>query len=329
MKRILLVFYVIAISAIVRAQTPLAGGEVFGKIYTNAYSNLFGDYNTADMAFELTRAYFGYSNEFAEGFTGFVQLDVGSVNDDSEYALIRRYTYFKNAGVKYKTNGWEFQIGLIGTYQFKLQEKFWGKRYIRKSFQDEFKFNASADLGFSVKKQLGKIFLIDAMVTNGEGYKNFQYDDFLRYSFGLVSKPGDFEFRIGADFAPNDETLNSVYTAYAGYKGTHFRLGGDVTLEDNYKNNEGYSRYGGSVYGDVYLNDKISFFGRYDIVYSNILEGEDRPWNLGKDGSAVAAGIEYKVVENLNASLNYQDWMPYASNLEYASAIYLNLEIKF
>ncbi|MFB6341570.1 hypothetical protein ACE1ET_07600 [Saccharicrinis sp. FJH62] len=330
MKRILLLcFAVIGISTIGRAETPLAGGKVTGRIFTDAYVNTIGDYNSASMAFEVTRAYFGYSNEFAEGWSAFVLLDIGSINDDSEYALIRRYTYFKNAGLKYKKNGWELQLGLIGTYQFKLQEKLWGKRYIRKSFQDEFKFNSSADLGFFVKKSLNDIFDVDFMIANGEGYKDFQYDDFLRYSAGVVAKPADFQFRAGIDLAPNNDNINTVYTLYGGYKGEKFKLGADFTLEQNYKNREGYTRQGGSVFGELFLSDKLSIFGRYDMIYSNILEGDERPWNLSKDGSALVGGLEYSVNKHMRASLNYQDWMPYAKNLDYASAIYLNLEINF
>ncbi|MFB6318290.1 hypothetical protein [Saccharicrinis sp. FJH54] len=330
MKRILLLcFAVIGISTLVKAETPLAGGKVSGRIYTDAFVNTVGDFNSASMAFEVTRAYFGYTNEFAEGWSAFVLLDIGSINDDSEYALIRRYTYFKNAGVKYKKNGWELQLGLIGTYQFKLQEKLWGKRYIRKSFQDEFKFNASADLGFFVKKSLSDVFDVDFMIANGEGYKDFQYDDFLRYSAGLVAKPADFEFRAGIDLAPNDDNINTVYTLYGAYKGEKFKLGADYTMENNYKNREGYSRQGGSVYGELYFADKWSVFGRYDMIYSNILDGDERPWNLSKDGSALVGGLECAVNKHLKASLNYQDWMPYAKNLDYASAVYLNLEINF
>ena len=58
-------------------------------------------------------------------------------------------------------------------------------------------------------------------------------------------------------------------------------------------------------------------------------EGNEMPWNLAKDGSAVVAGLEYKMNKYFTASLNYQDWQPYAKNGEYTSAVYLNLEINF
>ena len=59
---------------------------------------------------------------------------------------LERVAYIKNAMLSWKTGNFTLDFGLIGLEQFNVQEKFWGYRYIMKSFQDEYKFGSSADM---------------------------------------------------------------------------------------------------------------------------------------------------------------------------------------
>lgn len=43
-----------------------------------------------------------------------------------------------------------------------------------KSFQDEYKFGSSADLGVSVAYKFNKVVSADVIVANGEGYKKYR-----------------------------------------------------------------------------------------------------------------------------------------------------------
>lgn len=43
-----------------------------------------------------------------------------------------------------------------------------------KSFQDEYKYGSSADLGFSVKYNFHSMLATDFIIVNGEGYKKVQ-----------------------------------------------------------------------------------------------------------------------------------------------------------
>ncbi len=61
---------------------------------------------------------------------------------------------------------------------------------------------------------------------------------------------------------------------------------------------------------------------------SNILEGETYPWHLAGDGTALIAGVQFRPIKNIKAALNYQDWYPWAANLQGGGFIYLNLEVK-
>ena len=108
-----------------------------------------------------------------------------------------------------------------------------------------------------------------------------------------------------------------------------FRVGAEYNHQYNYDFNKGHMRYGYSIYSTINVADKWEIFGRYDQMYSNVLEGEVNPWNLGKDGSAIIGGVQYAPIPWVNMSLNYQDWVEYAQNGSSEPYIYLNLEIAF
>jgi hypothetical protein len=85
---------------------------------------------------------------------------------------------------------------------------------------------------------------------------------------------------------------------------------------------------GYSVYGIYDFDEQWQIFGRFDKLKSNKLTGEENPWNIFNDGSAVIAGIQYKPVPEIAMSVNYQDWVPWAANLGTESLIFLNMLYK-
>ncbi len=74
------------------------------------------------------------------------------------------------------------------------------------------------------------------------------------------------------------------------------------------------------------ITKKFQLFSRYDILSSNILTSETSPWNSAKDGNAIIGGIQYSPIRNVYLALNYQDWIPYANNLNSKSFIYFNIQ---
>ena len=68
---------------------------------------------------------------------------------------------------------------------FNVQEKTWGNRFLKKSAMDEFKFSASADLGFAITQKLGPV-TASVLMSNGEGYKESDVDDENKISVQLV-----------------------------------------------------------------------------------------------------------------------------------------------
>ena len=138
-------------------------GKAIIQVFANAHTG-FGVDND-DRGFELDRSYVGYQYSLGKGLSVKAVLDVGQSSDVDDY---HRIVYVKNAQATWKTGRLTLDGGLISTTQFKVQEKHWGYRYIMKSFQDEYKFGSSADLGLSVAYKFADWMSADAIIVNGE-----------------------------------------------------------------------------------------------------------------------------------------------------------------
>lgn len=302
-------------------------GTVSAKIYTHFNYSL--DNDNPSTAFEVRRAYFGYKRELDTHFSGEVKLDIGSIDDQSEFSLIRRYTYFKNAYISYTNGNVKSWFGLMDMLQFKVQEKFWGYRYLYKSFMDEYRFGSSADLGAGIQYSPNKLFTADLVLSNGEGYKSLQFDNRYRIGAGLTLKPAPGLTLRTYYTVHTSEIPQMIFSGFLGYRYKQFRIGGEYNHQLNYKFIENHSRFGYSFYSTYVFSEKWEVFARYDKLLSNILPEEEIPWNLAKDGSALLAGVQYTPIQYIHLSLNYQDWVEYAKNGSKEPFLYLNIEIVF
>jgi len=306
---------------------PPKPGTVSARIFTHFNYSL--DQDNPATAFEVRRAYFGYERELDNHFSAEVKLDIGSIDDQSEFSLIRRYAYFKNAYLSYKAGPFTSWFGLMDMLQFKVQEEFWGYRYLYKSFMDEYRFGSSADLGAGIQYAPTQRFTADLVLSNGEGYQNLQFDNIYRMGAGITLRliPGlmlrtYYTIHTG-------EVHEMTFSGFLGYEFKRFRMGGEYNHQLNYKFNQDRDRYGYSLYSTYIFSEKWEAFARYDQLYSNILPEEAIPWNLAEDGSAIIAGIQYTPIQYIHLALNYQDWVEYAQNGRSAPFLYLNIEVDF
>ena len=159
-------------------------GKAIVQVFGNSHSG-FGE-NNDDRGFELERSYLGYEYKLGNGLSVKGVMDIGKSSDVSDY---QRIAYIKNAMVTWKKGNFTLNGGLISTTQFNFQEKFWGYRYIMKSFQDQYKFGNSADLGLSASYKFADWVSADAIIVNGEGYKKIQKNDGLNYGLGVTLTP--------------------------------------------------------------------------------------------------------------------------------------------
>jgi len=300
-------------------------GKPLVKIFTNAHSTFIDGKNTS--AFEVQRAYFGYSYSFSENFSSKLTLDVG---DPSDGGKLHMTAYLKNASLQYHKENLKVNFGLIGLYGFKAQEKHWGYRYIYKSFQDKHKFGSSADLGASMVYKISDLISADALVVNGEGYKNLQSDNTYKGGLGVTLTPTkELQFRAYYDYMHKSIAQQTI-ALFGGYKTDKFRIGAEFNMQKNHDLLEDHDLNGISIYSTMAASKKINLFGRFDnftSVNSEDLNGD--PWNIQKDGQAYIFGFEYKAVKGVKISPNFQGWNPNKDDAAFESSIYLNLEISF
>lgn len=323
-KSILTTLVALFITVLAMSQEPKEVFKPYGKPIIRVFSNFHSSFADGEFnsAFEVTRVYLGYEHSFSENLSGTVIFDVA----DPGVGKLQMTAFLKNAFLNYKYENLSLDFGMITTTQFKVQENFWGYRYLAKVFQDEYGFASSADLGASATYKFCDAFSADLAITNGEGYKNIQADSIFKTAVGMTINPvKSLTIRGMADFMDNQST----YAGFVGFKTGKIALAAEYNYQKNNKMVEGRDYYGPSFYGIYNLSKKAKLFARYDDLKSNTLAGQTVGWNVSKDGSLIMAGFEYSPVSGIKFSPNYRGWSPSQASKSYVSTLMLNCEIKF
>jgi hypothetical protein len=298
-------------------------GKPLALIFTH-FSTAFTDGKT-NPEFGITRAYLGYEYSFSKEWNAKLILDVG----DPKSGTVQFTAFLKNAYIEYKKKHFAGSFGVIATTQFKVAEKIWGLRYIEKSFQDAYSFNASADLGLSLDYRFADFISADFMLANGEGYKKMQKDSLLRPGLGITLNPvKTITARVYGDFMGRDVKQSSLAT-FAAYTGKKLMVAAEYNYQKNFAMKDGQDIYGTSFYTTFQATDKVKLFGRFDDLKSKPLEGKDDPWQLSRDGQLIIAGMEYNVLKGIKVAPNFRYWNPADESMPATSYAYLNFELRF
>ena len=294
-------------------------GKAIVQIYTNFHSG-FGSVNK-ERGFALDRSYLGYEYSFGKGVSVKAVMDIGQSNDVEDYHHI---AYIKNALVNWKSGRFTLTAGLIGTTQFNYQEKFWGYRYIYKSFQDQYKFGSSADLGISAAYRIANWLEADVIIANGEGYKQIQIDNGLLYGAGATIKPfKGMSLRLYASLneGVNDQKEIINYAMFAGYKHKYFSLGVEYNIMRNNRRVDGQHLYGFSMFATGTINNWLDIYARTDGLMS------ENDWNKSKDEIAIIAGAQFKLGKYIKLAPNFRMSIP--SDTEQENKYYAYLSCYF
>ena len=294
MKKIKFIVASIAVCMGITAQAQeTKSAEPKGKAIVQTFGNFNADFSKGaeSLGFELERAYLGYEYKLDGGLSVKTVMDIGQSGDVSDY---HRIAYVKNALVQWKQGKWTINGGLISTTQFNFQEKFWGYRYVMKSFQDLYKFGSSADLGISAAYKATDWLLADAIIVNGEGYKKVQKGTGLCYGLGATLTPvKGLQVRLygglneGATSADGN-TLNTA--AFVGYKADAFSVG----AEYNYMDKAGSKQSGYSAYATVNVADNTNLYARWDELFAGTTASKD----------AAIVGAQFKVGKYIKVAPN-------------------------
>ena len=297
-------------------------GKAIVQVMANFHTGFGAD--NENRGFELERSYFGYEYNFGNGLSAKAVMDIGKSSSVDDY---QRIAYVKNAMVSWKKGGLTLNGGIISTTQFNFQEKFWGYRYIMKSFQDQYKFGSSADLGISVAYKFADWISADAIIVNGEGYKKIQKIDGFNYGLGVTLTPvKGFQIRLyGGLNESGDKSKRCIgnLAVFAGYKHDKFTIG----AEYNHMWNAGYTndadQYGYSVFASVKVAKFADIYARFDDLYSN----DD--WNIAKDEAAAILGAQFKLGKYVKIAPNFRMSMPKAAGAKYGYSAYINCYFGF
>ena len=292
--------------------------QVFGNFHTG-----IGEKNN-DLGFELERSYLGYEYKLNKNLTVKGVMDIGKSSDVSDY---QRIAYIKNAMVSWKKGNFTLNGGLISTTQFNFQEKFWGYRYVMKSFQDLYKFGNSADLGLSASYKFADWVSMDAIIVNGEGYKKIQKNTGLNYGLGATFTPvKGFQVRLygGLNDSGEEGKKGIVNMAgFMGYKCKRFSLGAEYNHMLNASHKAGKDQFGYSVFGSVNVAKFADVYARFDDLYSK------NDWNIAKDEQAAILGAQFKLGKYVKVAPNFRMNMPKAAGAKNEYSAYVNCYFGF
>lgn len=286
-----------------QAETPSETTEPKGKAIINIFTNFHTGFGSANnrRGFELDRSYLGYEYNLGHGLKIKGVMDIGRSSDVNDY---QRIAYVKNAQVSWNYKKLTLKGGLISTNQFNLQEKFWGNRYIMKSYQDYYGFGSSADLGVSATYQFTDWLSADAIVVNGEGYKKVQVNNGLLYGAGLTIQPlkGLTIRAYGSYNESTDEKGKDTYnlSAFVGYKHPWFTVAGEYNRIQNANFLDENTYHGYSVYGTAKVYKSISVFGRFDQLFANELK------NIEREEQQFVGGVEFKLGKYVKLAPNFR-----------------------
>ena len=296
------------------AESEEPKGKAIVSVFANF--NMAMQNGVSKCGFQLDRTYLGYQYSLGKGLELKAVMDIGKPSSVDDYHYV---AYIKNAQVSWKHKGLTLTGGMISTTQFNMQEKFWGYRYIYKSFQDQYKFGSSADLGLSVAYKFADWVSADAIMTNGEGYKKIQGDLGFQYGLGLTFTPVEgLSLRVygGLNDATEAEKVNVYnYAAFVGYKNKVFSLGGEFAMMQNSGNVKSRNQLGCSVYGSVKAHKIVDVYARWDMLTSN------NGWNAAKDEMAVIAGAQVKLGKYVKIAPNFRMTIPKEGECKYMAYV--------
>ncbi|MBU1013857.1 MAG: rhodanese-like domain-containing protein [Bacteroidetes bacterium] len=317
--------------------------QVFGTASYDIENNLYN--------YSFGRAHLGFQYQFNEKWSAKIIIDrgrattVGEItvsNSSGEIFNVKNTSsegafntmFLKFASLQWKLNNkLTLEGGAILQNHYMTQEQFWGFRYVAQTFQDLYWNIPSSDLGFIVYYKLSEVFSVDAALTNGEGPRKIQ-DSFgkVKISGGITIDPSEkLRARLyyhNRKSGRPDLITEQMYSVFIGYKPlTKFRFGGEFNYMENLNNINSLNSYGFSFYSTYRLTAKTEFFARFDRIFNEAPDNFNTDAN--RNGCTIMGGISHSPVKGVNISLNYQGWLPNATEIQNVNNILLSMEYKF
>jgi hypothetical protein len=328
MNRILTFLLIVFIfSEACHSQNPISSGTPIMQIITDFHLDLNDTAKTT--GFGISRAYFGYNYNAGNYFSCKIIFNIGTPEDLPQQAAPRRYAFFREASVTYTRDRVNISFGITTTRHFDYLQKFWNKRFIASEFEVRNKYGNIADLGVVLDYKFNDKLTGDVAVTNGEGYSDIQLDNGVKAAAGLTYRPTkQLAFRFYNDLNNNNGARQYTLSSFAGIDNKWINFGASFHYKTNMDKVEGHDGWGISSTGSFKLPRDFEIFARYDFSGSVRVQGEGNPWNYLKDANLVIFGLQKNVNPNFKIGLDYQDNIPYSTELPSTGFIFLNALFK-
>ena len=338
-SKLISILFALLISVSCFSQTDSIAFKPSGRIIARAfadYSSGLSKNTNNESGFDLTRAFLGYNYQITPTLQAQIVID-GAAGHSSTNSLD---VYVRNAYLQWADKGFKVSAGEIGMLEFKVQEDYWGRRYVLKSFQDLNKMSASVDLGVTAEYKVNSFLEADLTVVNGEGYKEVKKDNSNRYGVGVTAYPiKNLAVRVFGDLYNDSQAQREALPTgvteadyknqyslalFVGYK-TDFFTGG---VEYNRVYNKGFIEkkdyFGYSAYASYKVAPKCWIYARYDNMDSSSPSNfASKHWNKS-DGQLMIGGIEFRPLKQVKISPNFRNINPQRGKSE--QYLYVNLE---
>ena len=272
------------------------------KPIIHVFNQAYYDINKESHNNDLGRTHLGLEYTFNSNLKAKIILDrklnkfdstiSQNANQTQDYYLM----YLKFASIQWQaTSKFKIHLGAVLQNHYITQEKFWGLRYIAKTFQDQYFKIPSTDIGFIAYYKLSKYLSVDASVTDGRGTYLVNEENNRKYSLGvdIRSKYWQTRFYYHNKNSANREELFSAFGGFIPSK--KFRLGSEFNYLRNALGVES-DIYGYSVYS-VYTYQNLDFFVRYDKIFTK------KNKLMNKD--TIICGFSYTLIQKVKLSLSY------------------------
>ena len=290
--------------------------KVGGKIYASYGYDLtdtpYAGYQDGDPrpnGFEVDRVYLDFKKKIDKTFSIRATTDVGR-SDSGKLELFLKYAYMQvNLAEDIKV-----RIGAAPNAQISMSDKFWGGRWLAKSFTDQEGAVDSADIGVhALGKHADGMFKWGAAIVNGEGYGNPDLDNDKTFQARATVDPlnGDIKLPISVYvsqefYTPEDVDGQNIIIASVGLDQEFVSVWGEYVMDtpgtkfvDEAGSEEDVKAGGMSVNVVGKVPDLLNVVARYDKWDPNT--------EVDDDGhSTIRVGVTKNLAKKVDVGLMYE-----------------------
>ena len=310
-----------------------------GTVYAH-YGYMLGEEAEQYNEFDIDRVYLTARSQLSSDLSVRVTTDVGraapqgvdtngdgsediEVPEDEKIRVFLKYAYLEWAA----SDSVMLRFGSAGTPFIGYYDKFWGQRYLAKSFTDNNKILDSADIGIHALGQISDgLVSWQTSIVNGEGYGKAEANATKALQGRVTLDPmfsGDNSLPITVFasqdvMAPDGEDPVRVLAGAAGYKMEHLTFWGEYVVQS-----EGdISGSGYSITVIPKIPGVLNLIARYD-------HWDPDSDTAGDAEATIRAGVARDFLKKVSAGLTYERTTLESAKDQPEHGVFLRMQVGF